>query len=188
MKDDLYLIKSRKGLGVVQQSQNGTKCLTCNARVVRCKHLDIYFNSHGEKEKQSNQNRSYQQRCYSLARIPFSSNFAMQETYKKALTDRFLFEYDVVLLKPEAEICDDCGINLTEMEDKIRANIFVMNKILKANGKTFITRLLMYVLMVVLHVFIASRHLEGGITINMLNPSHQSACDSVSYFISTIFL
>jgi hypothetical protein len=60
--------------------------------VVRCKHLDIYFNSHGEKEKQSNQNRSYQQRCYSLARIPFSSNFAMQETYKKALTDRFLLD------------------------------------------------------------------------------------------------
>ena len=71
--------------------------------------------------------------------MPFSSNFAMQETYKKALTDRFLFEDDFVLLKPEAEICDDCGINLTEMEDKITANISVMNKILKANGKTFIT-------------------------------------------------
>jgi hypothetical protein len=74
------------------------------------------------------------------------------------------------------------------MEDKITANIFVMNTILKTNGKTVITWLLMNVLMVVLHVFIASRHLEGGITIDMLNPSQQSACDSVSYFISTIFL
>ena len=44
----------------------------------------------------------------------------MQETYKKALTDRFFFEDDIVLLKPEAEICDDCGINLTEMEEKLQ--------------------------------------------------------------------
>ncbi|CAG2236055.1 unnamed protein product [Mytilus edulis] len=133
LNDGLFLIKSSKGLGVVLQGQSGTKCLTCNASVVKCKHLEMFINSRGEREKESNTNRSYQQRCYSLAKISFNSNFGMQETYKKELTDRFLVEDDVISLKPEVEMCDVCGIILTEKEDKITANIFMMNKVLKAN-------------------------------------------------------
>lgn len=156
MNDGLFLIKSSKGLGVVLQGQSGTKCLTCNASVVKCKHLEMFINSRGEREKERNTNRSYQQRCYSLAKISFNSNFGMQETYKKELTDRFLVEDDVISLKPEVEMCDDCGIILTEKEDKITANIFMMNKVLKAKGKTCITWLLFYVLTVV------SWHQFGG--------------------------